>query len=150
VTVKEKAEPEVTEAGMAARVKEVACAGLTVTEAELATLLVLTLAEMVTAPAVAPVKEEVKTPDPIVETGPKEPVPPTAEDWNAMRLVAGTPEGFKLPRASFMVSVARMEEPEVTEELERLTTLVAREKGPGFTVMEELVAERGPSEKVRV
>ena len=54
---------------------------------------------------------------------PKEPVPPTTLDVKRMAASAGRPDGLRLPKASFVVRVAVIEEPEVTVLLERVTAL---------------------------
>jgi hypothetical protein len=97
VTVIEKLDPEVLEAGTAVRTKEVAAAGFTVRLALVETAAPDTVAPRVTDPEFSPVKLAVKTPEPAFVIEPKDPVPPTALEVKRIAASAGKPDGFKLP-----------------------------------------------------
>ena len=61
------------------------------------------------------------------EIAPNEPVPPTALEVKEIEIKAGNPEGSKFPYASFAVRVAVIDDPEVTDAFEAVTTLCAVE-----------------------
>ncbi len=102
--------------------------GSTVALTELVTVTPEMVAPTVTEPAKPPVSDAVNTPEPCADAPEIEAmVPPTLLAVNAMLDAEGRPEGFRLPKASLVVRVAVMLEPEVTVLEDRVTTLFETE-----------------------
>ncbi len=121
--------------GWVVKARVVALPAFTVRFALVATAEEEIAAPTVTAPESTPVKEAVYTPDPAFVIAPKVPVPPTVLEVKAMDPRAGRPEGFEFPKASLVVRVAVIEEPEFTVLEDKVTPLSLVAKAPGATVI---------------